>query len=460
MTAKKQNLHLPDLPFPGIDPFNYAERNVFFAREQESRALIRLVVIHRGVLLYSDSGTGKSSLINAGLLPHAVAEGFQPEKIRVQPRQDEEIIVERLSESAHAGPPFLPSLFSADEEEERVVLPVASFLETIKKKAPSTRPLLIFDQFEEWFTLFEEGAKRKQAGEAQAAQVNIRDAILSLLRETKLPVKILLVLREDYLAKLTPFFKRYPNLPDQYLRLTPLKGTEIKRIIRGPFEDNPGHYEPEIPAALAQKIRQEFEGRSGGEPVRLSEVQIVCRTLHESGKGGNELEAYFDQHGGVQGILEEYLRQALESLPKNQQDPAIGLLSRMITAAGTRNVISGEDVISRVENEDKISRNVLGKTLDSLEQETKLVRRERRREVYYYEIASEFLVGWIRTKARERAERLRAEETERALLEERKKAEEQARIAAKLRKRAVAVLIVSLFALNSCDSGNDCHEDS
>ena len=452
MKAKEHNLDLPDLPFPGIDPFSYAERNVFFAREQQSRALIRRVVIHRGVLLYSDSGTGKSSLINAGLLPQAIAEGFQPERLRVQPRQDEEIIIERLSETARAGPPYLPSIFSANDDEERVVLQVASFLQTVKKKAPSARPLLIFDQFEEWFTLFEEGAKRKRVGEAQAAQDNIRDAILSLLLDTELPVKILLVLREDYLAKLTPFFQRYPNLPDHYLRLTALKGPEVKRIIRGPFEDNPGHYEPEISTALAQKIRKVFEGPSGSEPVRLSEVQIVCRTLYESGKTGDELEAYFDQHGGVQGILEEYLRQALESLPKKQRDPAIGLLSRMVTEAGTRNVISREDVISRVENEDNISSNILRKTLDSLEQETKLVRRERRREVYYYEISSEFLVAWIRTEAKERAERLRVKETELALQKQKKEAERQAKIASRLRRLtrgliAACIVAAALFAI-------------
>ena len=57
--------YLPDRPYPGIEPFSYAERGVFFAREGEARKLNRLIVLYRGVLLYSDSGTGKSSLVNA-----------------------------------------------------------------------------------------------------------------------------------------------------------------------------------------------------------------------------------------------------------------------------------------------------------------------------------------------------------------------------------------------------------
>ncbi len=447
MTTENQPNHLPQLPFPGIDPFSYAERNVFFAREQESRDLIRLIVIHRGVLLYSDSGTGKSSLINAGLLPHAITEGFQPERIRVQPRQDEEIIVERLSKSAYKEPPFLDSIFASDDSQERVVLSVDSFLQTVRQRAVSERPLLIFDQFEEWFTLFEEGAKGKRAEEAKAAQQKILDAIISMLGDGKLPVKILLVLREDYLAKLTPFFKRYPNLPDQYLRLTPLKGAAIKRIIRGPFETYPGTYQPEIPVGLAEKINEEFEDRSAGEDIRLSEVQIVCRTLFESGKAGDELTQYFKKHDGVQGILEQYLKSALDALPAQQRDPAVGLLSRMVTAAGTRNVISDGDVISRVEHEDNIPRSILISTLESLEHKSKLVRRELRREVYFYEIASEFLVAWIRAKAKERAEQRKIEETERALLEQKHKAEEQARIARRFRRQAFALLLLVILAV-------------
>jgi predicted NACHT family NTPase len=82
--------------------------------------------------------------------------------------------------------------------------------------------------------------------------------------------------------------------------------------------------------------------------------------------------------------------------------------------------------------------------LDSLERDTKLVLREPRREVYYYEIASEFLVDWIRGKAEEQqrlaeqrklAEAQRAaEEAQRTAEEQRQQAEEHARHAEQLRR--------------------------
>ena len=93
MNEASQTTYLPESPFPGIDPFSFAYRDVFFARESEARSLTRLIVMYRGVLLYSDSGTGKSSLINAGIIPRAMNEGYQVERVRLQPKKGEEIVV-------------------------------------------------------------------------------------------------------------------------------------------------------------------------------------------------------------------------------------------------------------------------------------------------------------------------------------------------------------------------------
>jgi WD40 repeat protein len=448
MNATIQSGQLPDLPYPGIEPFNYAWRKVFFAREKEARTLMQLIGMYRGVLLYSDSGTGKSSLVNAGLIPLSIDRGFQPERIRVQPRKGEEIIVERLSEKVDGKPPFLPSIFASDEQQERVVLSVEEFKRMLRQPELDVRSLLIFDQFEEWITLFEEGFRGGRAEETRTVQKSIRKSIVSLINDKKLRVKTLIVLREDYLAKLDPLFEQCRSLPDQYLRLTALSGDQIYRVIRGPFEPDESKssvaYETQITKSLAQKIRQQFEERSEGTDVRLTEVQIVCRSLFEAGISGQKIDQYFTDEGGVQGILEQYLKRALGSLNTDQQEPAVALLTRMLTSYGTRNVISEDNLLDRVENEDGIQRELLGKTLQSLEQEAKLVRRERRREVYYYEIASEFLVGWIRRKALERQQLV-----ERRKLEEARRVEEQARQArrAKLFRLLSGALFIMLLVV-------------
>ena len=108
--------------------------------------------------------------------------------------------------------------------------------------------------------------------------------------------------------------------------------------------------------------------------------------------GDADPAAFFAQHKGVRGILERHSEQALGSLDQERRDPAIALLERMITSAGTRNVISRDDLVTRVATEDQIPREVLEATLGDLDTKAKLIRREQRRGVYFYEIASEFLV--------------------------------------------------------------------
>src|SRR4029434_9740641 len=115
------------------------------------------------------------------------------------------------------------------------------------------------------------GSAGQKRQEASVSQKSIQDAILSLIDNDGLPVKVLIALREDYLAKLTPLFEQCPDLPDQYLRLLPLNGDDIYRVIREPFEKYPGRYRPEVSPSLAQKIRMQFEERSGGTGIRLTE---------------------------------------------------------------------------------------------------------------------------------------------------------------------------------------------
>ena len=411
-TATNHEL-LPACPYPGIEPFPYACKEFLFGRNADTQTLIRRIVMYRGVLFYAASGTGKSSLINAGLIPLAMDEGYQPEKVRVQPKTEEEIIVEHLSQNVDGSPPFLPSIFASNESAERAVLSVAKFLEILRARASVSRPLLIFDQFEEWITLFEESSNRNAGDSATAIQKRILDAIVSIINDGTLPVKVLISFREDYLAKLSSLFERCPHLSDQYLRLTALKVNQIHGAIRGPFEKYPGLYTPELSPRLAREITRQFEERSGGGDIRLTEVQIVCRSLFEAGKQGTDIEEYFAGLG-VQGVLERYLEHAVDSLETDQRDAAVGLLSRLVTSAGTRNVISRDDLMSRVEIEDQIPREFLSATLNSLDKKTMLVRRELRREVYYYEIASEFLIAWIRNKSQERQHQAQIKKLEKA----------------------------------------------
>jgi conflict system STAND superfamily ATPase len=409
LTPAPSPLALPKEPFRGIEPFRYIDAPIFFARDEESAKLVRLVTIYRGTLLYGDSGSGKSSLINARFLPDIIAEGFRPDRLRVQPRAGEEFIVERISLAGGRQPPFLPSSFAPDAAREpRVVLSSEAFHEAVAKasREPGAHALLVFDQFEELATQFEEAPSGRDALAAAAeVQRRIVGTLLHLLRDQALRVKLLFVFREDYLAKVHRLFASYPDLSDRYLRLTPPRVESLPRIIRGPFDEHPGHFGREISPELAGRLEGAIAERCESGVLNLSEVQIACLRLWQS----PDPEKLFAGRG-VAGLLEDYSLDALNRLSEAHRGAAIAVLASLVTAAGTRNIVSGDDLISRVRQEEQCDAGIVEQALAALVTDARLVRRELRHDTPFYEIVSEFLIPWIlRQKTERRLEQQRAE---------------------------------------------------
>ncbi len=393
---------MPRIPYRGIRPFRYLDRAIFFARDEETRRLAALVSVYRGVLLYGDSGSGKSSLVNAGLIPEAIRLGFAPERLRVQPRASEELVVERIG-SSDDNEELLPSVLALDEQTSaRTVLAIDAFEERVRAACERHRPLLIFDQFEEIVTLFDESGARD-------ARRRLVELLVRLLRGS-LPVKVLFSFREDYLGKVKELLSACPELIDQALRLASPTADTLPTIIRGPFERYPGHFARQLSPALADRLVTVLADHFGTDDVSLSEAQTVCLRLWQS----DNPEALLAEKG-PQGLLEDYLGEALDGMPAQLRPAAIALLAQMVTSAGTRNVISAGDLFQRVQEQEGDSpSSLLEQALEGLSQ-SRLVRRERRRDLDLYEITSEFLVPWI-SRRRDQFRRLQDRRRERRRL--------------------------------------------
>lgn len=419
MTTIAQNTTpLPEVPYRGIESFRYVDQRVFCAREEETWDLLSHILINRGVLLYGDSGSGKSSLINAGLIPAAIKENLYAHRLRVQPRPGREIKVERISTATAEGPPYLlcdlVDRVAADDNAQSFEISLDDFYEQLDRlrgrSVDEPRPLLIFDQFEEFITLFEEAWQggSDQAKDAPVIQGNILNVLTSLLQDDGLPVKLLFVFREEYLAKLNILFKAAPELLDQYVRLLPPRVEEAEQIILAPFVDEelkqkfatkPNHVR-EL-EGLAKRIATQIQQRSENGFINLTELQIVCRKLWES----RDPAQYFQSNDSdIQKVLEGYWVDALKKLG-DLYDPSIALLGHMVTSTNTRNIVSEPDL--RFFEKDNFSDDQISRALNALV-ESRLVRREPRHKIYFYEIVSEFLVPWIREKKAARLAQIEA----------------------------------------------------
>lgn len=390
----------PREPYRGIEQFRFIDRPIFFERRDETRRLIRLVSIYRGTLLYGESGVGKSSVINAGFIPAMLEEGFLPERLRVQPQPGGELVVERLALTDEGTAPFLPSRFAADDEPRtRLVFSTADIHARLGLEHEGGAPLLIFDQFEEFVTLFEEAPEnREKFAEAAQAQNTLLDFLADLLRDETLPVKLLFVFREDYLAKLSKLFALVPNLRDQHVRLTFPDSGVLKKLIRGPFtcEIPPEHFGHVISEQLAEKLRAALEERSEAGTINLTEVQIASLSLWRDPKAESLFDATPNRAEVVQRLLEGHLTGSLDRLSGGLREPAVAILRHLVTSAGTRNIILESDLLERLQAAEKIPQTIGKRALAELTDQSRLVRKQRRNEAYFYDITSEFLVPWIR----------------------------------------------------------------
>lgn len=143
-------------PYVGPRPFERRHHGVFFGREYETEELLSLVVAHDVVLLYAQSGAGKTSLVNAGLIPRLEDEGAEVLPVAR--------VGSRLPAGLDAGAPANVYVFNTlvswtggkADWKSLSETSLAAFLAARERAAPRdglpTPRVAIFDQFEELFS--------------------------------------------------------------------------------------------------------------------------------------------------------------------------------------------------------------------------------------------------------------------------------------------------------------------
>ena len=420
---------LPAEPYRGIKPFRYIDRFIFSAREWEKKQLLSLILLYRASLLFGESGIGKSSLVNAGLVPLLVENDMQPEIIRVYPDKEETFRVYRIEKSETRGD-YLSSIFTefADlsEGEESISISLADFRKRIGEQTYSGAtggelsaaplPVLIFDQFEELITLFEETGKISLSDgdlpvdERLAFQLEIIDFFRDCYYDPNLRVKFLFSFREDYLAKFSRLLKAVPELKDHSLRIRAIDKEDIGEIIACPFEHEESKmayqhgFSPAEIAFYKDKLLDFFEDRS----AVLTDIQIVCQYIFEQEPAKRD-GLFRDDRGEfddpVGYIIRSFYAHLLEELP-DDKPLAVAILSLLVLNEHTRNIFHTDAIVQELKGQFE-SADVL-RVLNMLDVNTRLIKSEIRpgSNKAYYEINSESLIPYINGLKTEREKQL------------------------------------------------------
>lgn len=260
-------------PYVGPRPFEKG-RNIF-GRDREITTLYYLLSAERIVLLHSPSGAGKTSLIQAGLIPKLEKrfEVWGPTRVNLTPSEKASANVNRYVRSAILG--FEQGLNEADRrnEEDLAGLTLSEYVKS--RRDESRNIVLIFDQFEEILTVDPPAFEAKQEFFAQLGELLLDPRVWALF-----------ALREDYLAPLDPYAEKVPTHLKNRFRLDLLGLDDAAKAIENPGKEAGREFTPEavdkLLADLATMKVQQPDGtfiEQPGRHVEPMQLQVVCRRL-------------------------------------------------------------------------------------------------------------------------------------------------------------------------------------
>lgn len=378
---------------PYVGPRAFTEGEPLFGRSREVRQLFQMLVARRIALLHSPSGAGKTSLIQAGLIPQLKADGF-----RVLP-------VARVNKEPPGLLPGAPSfnryiyslLLSLEERPDGQfdeALAAVSLADYLAPKFGSEEDpeliALIVDQFEELLTADPSDVAQKAAFFAELGQA---------LRNPHLWA--LFVIREDYLGALEPYARAIPTRLANSFRLDLLETEAASEAICRPSEAQGVHFTEQAIATLVDDLRlihvQQPDGsfrEELGPYVEPVQLQVVCHRIWErlDPKKTEITVADLEASGDVDESLAAYYAGQLaaiavdEEINESERTVRQWVERKLITRDGIRHpVLKGQEGTEGLDN----------RAIDML-RNAHLVRAEERGGMTWFELAHDRLVEPIR----------------------------------------------------------------
>jgi Novel STAND NTPase 1/WD domain, G-beta repeat len=351
-------------PWPGLASYDESSFSFFSGRTAESAELFRRILDEPITVLFGKSGLGKTSLLKAGVFPRLRDRDLLPILIRLQLRAGADPLTAQVQRT-------LFDELRSQGIEHPGIRDGESFWEYLHRArlefwTPQNRlvrPVFVFDQFEELFTLGRSMTADVQAFRedlADLAENRIPGAVAGRLEDgpaaeagldlQTMPYKIVIALREDFLADLEGWRVTIPSLRRNRMRLLPMGPEQAFQAV---CNDRTRHLVSEV---IGRKIVAFLSSPAGGadddgrddsalptvEPALLS---LFCRGVNEHRK--LEIKTQFDDallEGGKGTIVLDFYRTSLADQPVRVRT---FIEEELITEHGYRNSYSVDDAIAR-----------------------------------------------------------------------------------------------------------------
>lgn len=317
----------PVNPFPGLRPFEFDESHLFFGRDGQSEQLIAKLGHTRFLAVVGTSGSGKSSLVRAGLLPTLLG-GFMTgagSDWRIAIMRPGNDPIGNLAQALNA-----PGVFGSEIAENAAIQTAVTeatlrrgglgLVDAVRQTLmPEGENLLVVvDQFEEIFRFARVSQGKEYENEA-AAFVKL---ILEASRQRGLPIYVVMTMRSDYLGDCSQFWDLPEAINDSQYLIPRLTRDQLREAITGPVAVGAGRITPRLVNRLLNDIGDNQDQlpilqhalmRGWDEWKNKSHDHIVLPKGQPDG-GAIDLCCY-ESIGGMAEALSRHADEAFNELP-------------------------------------------------------------------------------------------------------------------------------------------------
>jgi DNA-binding SARP family transcriptional activator/WD40 repeat protein/tRNA A-37 threonylcarbamoyl transferase component Bud32/energy-coupling factor transporter ATP-binding protein EcfA2 len=304
-------------PFRGLRAFGEADAGVFHGRAELVKALVAKTDGSPFVAVTGPSGSGKSSLVLAGLVPRVRAAGALV--ATMTPGTDPTASL-AVALGPVAGKDAEPLVSSGGFANQRAIV------DAFAAVGATDRLVLIIDQFEELWTVSEPDSRRRFID-------GLADAIATG------SVRVVATLRADFFDRPLTDPVLGPLVAPNAFGVTPLTATELHEAITAPAVASGVRFDP----ALTSRLVSDAVDQPGTLPL----LQFTLAELFERRNGSNiSLDAYEDM-GGLAGSISRRADNVYAGFNADEQEATQRLFSRLVTPGD-----GSEDTRRRVERTD------------------------------------------------------------------------------------------------------------
>jgi len=325
-------IELPPNPFPGLRPFQKNESQLFFGRENHIKEILRKLETYRFVSIVGNSGSGKSSLVRAGVLSQI--ENNENNIWKVCLMRPGKNPIEELCEALSAN-----ELFGSNDHGERkiqrsdaIAILTKSRLgivQIVRHLLPEGKRLLILvDQFEE---LFRFNSIYLEHGSNIDISSHFVELLLGAIGQKDVPIYVMMTVRSDFLGDCEQFMGLPEAINDGQFLIPRMNRVELESCITGPL-----HL---VNRKISPQLVHQLLGEVGNSEDQLPVLQHVLMRTWEVWKRENNpakpigIEEYI-KTGGMEKALSNHAEEAYQELNTNKKKKLAEVIFKTITVKG------------------------------------------------------------------------------------------------------------------------------